>query len=558
MLHLDRFLRRCDPLGDQLRFDGHIFFHAQPQHQLLHALTAEDAHQIVLQRQIKTGAAWIALASGASAKLVVDAPRFMPLGSHNVQTAQRHYFLVIAVGLFLELGQRRFPLFFRNLVGILGLLAQKLLGLNFRIAAQQNVGSAAGHVGGYGHRPLAAGLGHDRRFTLVVLRVQDLVLHAHLFQNARQPFRLLHRNGAHQHWLPDVRLFLDLFRGVAEFFFLGAIDQVRVVHAHHRHVRRNHDHVQLVSLPELRRFGLGRTRHAGQFLEHAEIILERDGRQRLILALDLHALFGFHRLVQPVAPAPPRHQPTGELVHDNHLAVFHHVFAIQHIQHVRAQALLHVMVDFDHRRVVQILDVEQLFDLGYALLGQPHAAMLLIHCIVAGGPFLTRLLPIVDFAFFELGNNAVDLVILVCRFLARSGDDQRRARLVDQNRIHFVHDGVVMLALHAVLDPELHVVAKIVEPKLVVGAVSDVAVVGYFPLLVVEVVDDHADGQSQELVEPAHPLGVALGQVVVDRDHVHAFAFERVQINGQRRHQRLTFTGFHFRDFALMQHHPAD
>ena len=61
-----------------------------------------------------------------------------------------------------------------------------------------------------------------------------------------------------------------------------------------------------------------------------------------------------------------------------------------------------------------------------------------------------------------------------------------------------------------------------------------------------------------EFVEAAHPFRVALGQVIVDRDHVHALAFEGVQIGGQRGDQRLAFAGLHFGDFALVQHHAAD
>ena len=42
--------------------------------------------------------------------------------------------------------------------------------------------------------------------------------------------------------------------------------------------------------------------------------------------------------------------------------------------------------------------------------------------------------------------------------------------------------------------------------------------------------DDDAGRQAEEAVEPAHPLGVALGEVVVDGDDVHALARERVQV----------------------------
>ena len=51
-----------------------------------------------------------------------------------------------------------------------------VLGHELGVAAQQNVGAAAGHVGGDRDRALAAGLRHDGRLALVILGVQDLVL----------------------------------------------------------------------------------------------------------------------------------------------------------------------------------------------------------------------------------------------------------------------------------------------------------------------------------------------------------------------------------------------
>ena len=122
-----------------LRLDRHVFFHAEPQHQVLHALAAEDAHQVVLQREIEARAAGIALASGASAKLIVDAARFVALGAQDVQAAQRDHFIVLAVGLLLELAEelrptRRVPASRRRLVcrqsGSLLCLRRRSLAMN--------------------------------------------------------------------------------------------------------------------------------------------------------------------------------------------------------------------------------------------------------------------------------------------------------------------------------------------------------------------------------------------------------------------------------------------
>ncbi len=123
---------------------------------------------------------------------------------------------------------------------------------------------------------------------------------------------------------------------------------------------------------------------------------------------------------------------------------------------------------------------------------------------------------------------------------------------------NFVDDGVYMAALHHFLEPVLHVVAKVVEAQFVVGAVGDVAIVLLLAQLVVEVVDDDAHRQAQELVDLAHPFGVALGQIIVDGDDVDAAAGERVEVDRKRGDQRLAFAGLHFGDLAFVQDHAAD
>ena len=127
-------------------------------------------------------------------------------------------------------------------------------------------------------------------------------------------------------------------------------------------------------------------------------------------------------------------------------------------------------------------------------------------------------------------------------------------------RIEFdlVDDGEGVAALNHLRHVVLHVVAQVVEAELVVGAVGDVGGVGRPALLVVEPVHDHADGQAKELVDLAHPLGVAAGEVVVDRDHMHAFAGERIEVDRAGGDQRLAFAGAHLGDRAFVQDKAAD
>ena len=110
-----------------------------------------------------------------------------------------------------------------------------------------------------------------------------------------------------------------------------------------------------------------------------------------------------------------------------------------------------------------------------------------------------------------------------------------------------------MAALGHVVPRTRHVVAQVVEAELVVGPVGEVGRVGG-PLEhgVVDVGPDAPDGEAQELVQPAHPLGVKGGQILVDRHDMHALSGQRIQIGRERRHQRLALAGAHLGDAPLM------
>ena len=329
-------------------------------------------------------------------------------------------------------------------------------------------------------------------------------------------------------------------------FFLRAVDNIRMLHAQHLLVGRNHDHFQLVDLVELCRFSFRRTGHASQLLEHAEVILEGDGCKSLILAFDLDVFLGLDRLMQAIGPPPARHHAPGEFVDDDDFAVFDDIFDISTIERMRLDRGLDVVFQRPVLRVGDVADAEQSLHLLPTLIGDRNVAMLLVHHEVAGELRGLPRRPFDLFTLFELRNNAVHAVVLVRRFLTRARDDERRASLIDQDRVNLIDDGVVVSALHAVLEVELHIVAQIVEAELVVGAVGDIGRIGGAALVVIQIVDDYADAESEEAVQLAHPLGIALGQVVVDRDHMHAAPAKRIEINRKRGDQRLAFAGLHF------------
>ena len=128
VLRFDGHLRVFDAARNQLGFDGDALGHSQPVHQRLDALAAEHAQQVVLERKEKAGGARVALAAGAPAELVVDAPRFVAFGAEDVQAAESDHFIVLGAALLHELIVDRFPLLRGNLKNLAFLLEQNHVG----------------------------------------------------------------------------------------------------------------------------------------------------------------------------------------------------------------------------------------------------------------------------------------------------------------------------------------------------------------------------------------------------------------------------------------------
>ena len=420
---------------------------------------------------------------------------------------------------------------------------------HLEIAAQLDVGSAAGHVGGDRHGPRHAGLGDDRRLLLVIAGVEHVVRNPLGLQHGGKHFRFLDRGGAHEHGLTAFAGLVDDVDDGGIFLAGGTIDLVILVLACHRHVGRDLDHVEPVDVHELFGFGGGGAGHAGEFVVEAEVVLEGDGGQRDVLGLDGHVLLGLEGLVQALRIAPSGHHAAGELVDDDDLAVLDDVVLVALEQLVGAQRLLHVMHDGHVLGIVEVFALQQagrtehLFKMDIALLGQRAGALLLVELVV-----FRR----------ELRNEAVDRVVEIRLVVHRAGDDERGAGLVHQDRVDLVDDREIVPTLYHLVQMILHVVAQIVEAEFVVGGVGHVAGIGGPAFLVGQAVDDDARGQSQEAVDLAHPGGVAAGEVVVHGHHMYALAGECIEIDRERCDESFAFTGLHLGDHAFVQHHAAN
>ena len=570
------FLRALDGAGDHLVFDGHILFQAQGIHQALHPLAAKDPHQVIFQAQEEPAGAGVALTAGTAAQLVVDTAAFVPLGADDEQAAGLLDRLGFPVGLLPVLGgelRKPGPGCQDGLVGgiavavrlgndLLGhfFLAQLGLGHELRVAAQHNVGTAAGHVGGDGHRPLLAGLSHDLSLPLVVLGVQHVVLDPPAGEHLAEDLALFNAHGAHQNRLALGVAFQHLLDYRVVLAVHRLVDAVRHILAGAGLVGGYGNDVEPVDLVELGGLGAGGTGHTGQLVVHTEVVLEGNGGQGLALGGHLNPFLGLDGLVQALVVAAADHQTAGELVHDDDLAVPHHVVDIPLHHAPGLDGLVDVVGQGHVLRVGQVVHMEPGLRLLHAGGGEGGALVLFVHHIVAVHLVVLLFLGV---QLHHLGHlqgtgKGVGLLVQVAGVVPLAADDQRGTGLVDQDAVHLVHDGEVVAPLHHVLFIGDHVVPQVVEAELVVGAVGHVGGVGGLPGGKVDAGHDQAHAQPQEPVHLAHPLAVAAGQVIVDGNHVHPFAGKGVQVGGQGGHQGFAFTGLHLGDAAPVQGNAAD
>ena len=277
---LDLVLGALDGLGDDLVLDGHVVAHVGRDHHLgdaVHLVAAEQAHEVVLERQVELGLARIALTAGAAAQLVVDTTGLMALGADDGQATGGKHALALGLASLLGLGVKLLELLGRHVLHGQALVLQALAHQLVGVAAQQDVGTTAGHVGGDGHGAIATSLGHDMGLAFMVLGVEDLVCDAALGKGGGQLLGALDGDGAHQDRLALGVATLDIVGDGVVLGLNGAVHQVLVVHALHGLVGGDNLDGQLVDLAELGILGKCRAGHAGELVIQTEVVLQGDG-----------------------------------------------------------------------------------------------------------------------------------------------------------------------------------------------------------------------------------------------------------------------------------------
>ncbi len=188
----------------------------------------------------------------------------------------------------------------------------------------------------------------------MVTGVQNLEIgKAGLAQHVGQKLGLFDGGRADENRLATIMRRLDLGDDGEELLFAGTINLVVLVDALDRQVGRHLDDVEAVDVAELFRFRRCRTGHAGKLCIHAEVVLEGDGRQRLVFRLDLHLFLGFQRLVLAFGITAARHHAAGEFVDDDDLVVADDVVLVAGEELVGLQRIVDVVNDGDVFDVVK-------------------------------------------------------------------------------------------------------------------------------------------------------------------------------------------------------------
>ena len=332
----------------------------------------------------------------------------------------------------------------------------------------------------------------------------------------------------------------------------------------HRHIGGHFHHVHAVNLPELLLLCESGTGSAALSLEQVEEILESDRSHGLALTFYLYMLLGLYGLMEPVRIAAARHDAPGELIHNQHLILLHHIVLVTEHQIVGPQGQNDIVLDLQVLRVRKVLYVEEILHLLHAGLGEVDDFVLLIDdevpCLLLhhahDGVHLGQLLHVRA----PLHPTGQQIAHLIERggLAAVSGQYQGRPGLIDEHGVHLVDDTEVKPSQHQLLLVDYSVVAQIIETQLIVRHISDIAAVGLLPLLGGHPIENHAHGKPQEFVHLPHPLRVTLHQIVVDRHHMDALALQRVQISRQKEGLGLSFTGAQFGDASLMHDDAAN
>ena len=511
------FLGTFDGLCQHTCFDGFIFCHTHGIHDLHCFFGAEQTHQIIFQRDVETGFTGVTLTTGTTAQLVIDTSGFVTFCTDDLQTTQ--------------------------------------FGNTF---AQLDIRTTTCHVCRNGNSIFLTCQCNDFRFLCMIFRIQYLMLDAFHFQHFAQYFGFFDGYCTNQYRLTFFMSLHDITNHCTEFACFCAVNHILQVFSLYRQVCGDLDNVHAVDVTEFVFFCFCSTGHTALFRIFIEVVLECDGSQSLAFSAHLQIFLCFDGLMQTVGVSSAGHHTTCEFIDDDDLAFVYHIVLIQMHVVVCLQGIIDMVLQFQVFGIRQVFYCKEFFCLFHTFLCQHYGFCFFIqnevafflnfffHQSIHGFCFIQ------DAAFFQFFNKQIGNTVQFCGLGAAAGNDQWCSGFIDQNRVHFVDDGIVQVSLNHIFLTGYHVITQVVETEFVVCTISDITVIRFTAFVVIHTIQDTANSQPQKSVNLTHLIRVTLCQIVIDCNNVYPFAFQRIQVCRQCCHQCFTFTGFHFRDSALV------
>ena len=183
--------------------------------------------------------------------------------------------------------------------------------------------------------------------------------------------------------------------------------------------------------------------------------------------------------METVGVAAPLHEAARELIDDDDLIALHDVVAVAVHERLGTQCCRKAVRELDVLGCVEVRDADNLLDLRNGGVRRCDGLGLLIDGVVL--------------ALLQVADGLRHDAVVVRRLRAGARDDERRARLVNEDGVHLVDDRIVQVTLHHLALGEHHVVAQIVKAELVVRAERHVGGIRRLALGEVHVMCDEAD-----------------------------------------------------------------
>ncbi len=200
---LDTFLCLLEHLTNCAVTNWHVFVDAEALENERHAVTLEDAHEIVFARYEELSRTWITLTTTTTTELIIDAARIMT-GSTNHNQAT-------------EFGNAW---------------------------SELNIGTTTSHVGSQCDGTFFTSLGNNCSLTLIILGVQNLKRNALLRKVSRDTFVIFDGVGTDQDWLTFIMIIVNFLGDSFELSSFGAEDVVVFIDTDDWLVRRNLNYVE--------------------------------------------------------------------------------------------------------------------------------------------------------------------------------------------------------------------------------------------------------------------------------------------------------------------------